>query len=118
MEELIKQAFIHVDIIGPYVHQGHYDLVSPDREFVLPQVWETIIKPGMAITMHMWPIPEPPPTHADTPTTMPLPPPLLPCLCPLDLAARTRLRLEVSLLGRPVAIPLVGAKTANEEAPV
>lgn len=75
MEELIKQAFLHVDVIGPHVHQGHYDLVSPDGEIVLPQVWDTIIQPGMAITMHMWPMPEPPPAHADTPKTMPPPSP-------------------------------------------
>jgi hypothetical protein len=75
MEELIKQAFLHVDVIGPHVHQGHYDLVSPDGEIVLPQVWDTIIEPGMAITMQMWPMPEPPPAHADTPRTMPPPSP-------------------------------------------
>jgi hypothetical protein len=28
MEELIKQAFLHVDVIGPHVFDGHYDLVS------------------------------------------------------------------------------------------
>lgn len=59
MEELIKQAFLHVDIIGPHVHQGHYDLVGPDGEIILPQVWETMIQPDWAITMHMWPMPEP-----------------------------------------------------------
>ncbi|PVH91769.1 hypothetical protein DM02DRAFT_545142 [Periconia macrospinosa] len=59
MEELIKQAFLHVDVIGPHVHEGHYDLISPDSEIILPQVWETIIQPGWAITMHIWPMPEP-----------------------------------------------------------
>jgi hypothetical protein len=38
MEELIKQAFLHVDIIGPHVHQGHYSLIDPDGEIILPQV--------------------------------------------------------------------------------
>jgi hypothetical protein len=61
MEELIKQAFLHVDIIGPHVHEGHYDLVGPDGEIILPQVWETMIQPDWLITMHMWPMPEPPP---------------------------------------------------------
>ncbi|EAT88644.2 hypothetical protein SNOG_03439 [Parastagonospora nodorum SN15] len=61
MEELIKQAFLHVDVIGPHVHEGHYDLVGPDGEIILPQVWETMIQPDWAITMHMWPMPEPPP---------------------------------------------------------
>ncbi|KAJ4357664.1 uncharacterized protein N0V89_002240 [Didymosphaeria variabile] len=61
MEELIKQAFLHVDVIGPHVHEGHYDLVGPDGEIILPQVWETVVQPDWAITMHMWPMPEPPP---------------------------------------------------------
>lgn len=73
MEELIKQAFLHVDIIGPHVHQGHYDLVGPDGEIILPQVWETMIQPDWAITMHMWPMPEPPPKEEPAP----LPPPPL-----------------------------------------
>ncbi|KAK2023779.1 hypothetical protein LX32DRAFT_514062, partial [Colletotrichum zoysiae] len=30
MEELIKQAFIHVDVIGPHVQQGQYDLIGPE----------------------------------------------------------------------------------------
>jgi hypothetical protein len=68
MEELIKQAFLHVDIIGSHVHEGHYDLVGPDGEIILPQVWETMVQPDWTVTMHMWPMPEPPQ----------LPPPLPP----------------------------------------
>ncbi|TKA72433.1 hypothetical protein B0A49_06137 [Cryomyces minteri] len=59
MEELIKQAFLHVEVIGPHVHEGHYDLVGPDNEIILPQVWEIVVQPDWAITMHMWPMPEP-----------------------------------------------------------
>src|SRR5579862_5173759 len=73
MEELIKQAFLHVEIIGPHVAQGHYDLVGPNGEIILPQVWETMIEPDWAITMHMWPMPEPPPPQA-----LPPPPPAPP----------------------------------------
>ncbi|EKD14127.1 hypothetical protein MBM_07804 [Drepanopeziza brunnea f. sp. 'multigermtubi' MB_m1] len=58
MEELIKQAFLHVEIIGPHVQHGHYDLIGPNGEIILPQVWETMIEPDWAITMHMWPMPE------------------------------------------------------------
>jgi hypothetical protein len=72
MEELIKQAFLHVDVIGPHVHQGHYDLVGPDGEIILPQIWETMIQPDWTITMHMWPMPEPPPPE---PAVPPPPPP-------------------------------------------
>jgi hypothetical protein len=58
MEELIKQAFLHIDVLGPRVHEGHYDLVGPNGEIILPQVWETTVQPGWAITMYMWPMPE------------------------------------------------------------
>lgn len=61
MEELIKQAFLHVEIIGPHVADGHYDLIA-NGEIILPQVWETMIEPDISITMHMWPMPEPKPT--------------------------------------------------------
>lgn len=71
MEELIKQAFLHVDIIGPHVHQGHYDLVGPDGEIILPQVWEIVIQPDWNITMHMWPMPDPP---KEEPAPLPPPP--------------------------------------------
>ena len=59
MEDLIRQAFLHVDIIGPHVAEGHYDLIGPNGEIILPGVWETVIEPDWTITMHMWPMPEP-----------------------------------------------------------
>jgi len=59
MEDLIRQAFLHVEGLGPHVQDGHYDLIGPNGEILLPRVWETTIEPGWAITMHMWPIPEP-----------------------------------------------------------
>lgn len=62
MEDLIRQAFIHVDVIGPHVADGHYDLVGPNGDIILPQVWETVIEPDWTITMHMWPMPEKPKT--------------------------------------------------------
>ncbi|KAL3463759.1 hypothetical protein BJX64DRAFT_256111 [Aspergillus heterothallicus] len=60
MEELIKQAFLHIEIIGPHVAEGHYDLIGPNGDIILPQVWETVLEPDWNITMHMWPIPEKP----------------------------------------------------------
>ena len=64
MEELIKQAFLHVDVIGPHVMEGHYDLIGPDGEIILPQVWEALIEPGWSISMLMWPLPEQPANSA------------------------------------------------------
>lgn len=58
MEGLIRQAFLHVDVIGDHVHQGHYDLTGPDGEIILPQVWDTMIQPDWEVSMHMWPMSE------------------------------------------------------------
>ena len=58
MEYLIKEAFTHVEVIGPHVEQGHYDLLGPQGEIILPHVWETVIEPDWNITMHMWPMNE------------------------------------------------------------
>ncbi|KAL6399891.1 uncharacterized protein AUP68_17300 [Ilyonectria robusta] len=56
MEALIKQAFLHVDVLGPHVEEGHYDIVGLNDEIILPSVWEKVIKPGWSLTMVMWPI--------------------------------------------------------------
>lgn len=56
MEDLIKQAFAHVDVIGPHVHEGHYDLMGPDGEIILPIIWDKTIQPGWQVTMRMWPM--------------------------------------------------------------
>lgn len=74
MEELIKLAFVHVDIIGPLVHEGSYDLVGPDGGIVLPQAWENIVQPGMAIAMNMWPTPQQPLKEVNMSRFIPPPP--------------------------------------------
>lgn len=56
MEELINQAFIHVEIIGPHVQEGHYDLISPQGVIVLPATWEHFVRPGWVVEMKMWPM--------------------------------------------------------------
>ena len=89
MEELIRQAFLHVDVIGPHVAEGHYDLVGPHGEIILPQVWETMIEPDWVITMHMWPIPDPPPKVEEPPGEPAVeapPPPPPPPTPPVDAA--------------------------------
>jgi hypothetical protein len=56
MEALIQQSFLHVEGLGDKVNNGHYDLIGPDGEIILPQIWEPLVKPDMAISMKMWPI--------------------------------------------------------------
>lgn len=58
MKGAIDQIFDENDVLGPHVREGHYDLIGPDGEIILPQVWDTMIKPGYSIEMRMWPIPE------------------------------------------------------------
>lgn len=73
MEDLIKQAFLHVDVIGPHVQEGHYDLIGPNGEIILPSVWEKVIEPDASITMHMWPMEKAPlrgQMHASVPPGM------------------------------------------------
>ena len=60
MEYLIKEAFLHVVDLGPHVADGQYDLLGPKDEIIMPSIWESVIEPGWEITMHMWPIPDPP----------------------------------------------------------
>ncbi|EHK27473.1 uncharacterized protein TRIVIDRAFT_79607 [Trichoderma virens Gv29-8] len=61
MEELIKQAFLQVDVLGPHVQEGHYDLIGPNGDIILPSVWEKVVEPDWAITMTMWPLDKAPP---------------------------------------------------------
>lgn len=78
METFIKQACHHIDLLGPHVHQGHYDLFTSEDEIILPSVWDIVIKPGMNIQMRMWPglrwprpPPGPPSTKDDAPRRVP-----------------------------------------------
>jgi len=75
METLIREAFVHVEVIGPHVIEGHYDLIGPDDEIILPSVWEYLIEPGWSIRMMMWPFPEPPPGGGRFPPRPPQPGP-------------------------------------------
>jgi len=35
MEALIQDAFLHIEIIGDYVVEGHYDLLGPGGGIIL-----------------------------------------------------------------------------------
>lgn len=71
MEALIKQAFLHVDMIGQHVMEGHYDLTGPNGEIILPQVWDTTVQPDWEVSMHMWPMPDPHPPFPMDPLQFP-----------------------------------------------
>lgn len=78
MKESINQAFLHIEVIGPHVLEGHYDLIGPNGEIILPQHWEDLIQPDWAVVMYMWPMAEPPKSLARPPrprSSVPPPPP-------------------------------------------
>ncbi len=56
MEDLIKGAFLHAETIEPHVLAGHYDLLSPSGDTLLPALWENSVEPGWEVTMFLWPI--------------------------------------------------------------
>lgn len=102
MEELIKQAFLHVDVIGPHVQAGHYDLLGPDQEIILPQVWDKVIEPNWAITMVMWPMDRQ--RHAGPPGghhTMHAMPGMRPATMPPQGAGGARMPPGVRPMGAP-----------------
>jgi uncharacterized small protein (DUF1192 family) len=60
METLIRQAFVNIERIGPHFANGHYHLLGPNGEIILPQVWDIVVQPGWDIKMQMWPLPPSP----------------------------------------------------------
>ncbi|KAF2863500.1 hypothetical protein K470DRAFT_203550, partial [Piedraia hortae CBS 480.64] len=45
VDELIQQAFLHIDGVSDQVKNHQYDLIGPDGENILPQIWEYSVKP-------------------------------------------------------------------------
>jgi hypothetical protein len=71
MQALIDQAFAHIENLAEWVHGGHYDLLGPDGEIIMPEYWRETIQPDMQITMMLWPLPE-----KDDKDPDPTPPPI------------------------------------------
>ncbi|SPN99565.1 uncharacterized protein DNG_02417 [Cephalotrichum gorgonifer] len=67
MENLIHQAFMGINVLGPRVQAGEFDLLGPNGEIILPQDWEKVVQPGWYIIMVMRPTEEldlaPPPPY-------------------------------------------------------
>jgi hypothetical protein len=54
MEELLRQSFSVIESHRSRVNEGYYDLLGPNKEFISPEEWETMIKPGMVVSVHLW----------------------------------------------------------------
>lgn len=55
IEELVRLAFLHVVIVGQRVNEGHYDILNPAGEVILPQLWEHYEQPGWEISISIRP---------------------------------------------------------------
>ncbi|KAK4158723.1 hypothetical protein QBC43DRAFT_223682 [Cladorrhinum sp. PSN259] len=58
MESMIYQAFQYTEFIEPHVRSGHYNLIGPDGEKIIPSRWHEVVQPCMPVTMHMRPLKE------------------------------------------------------------
>ena len=97
---------MHIEGLGPHVAEGHYDLLGPHGEIILPHVWETVIEPDWTITMHMWPMTEEKEEEATTEDAVVevvvgeegVPPPPPPAPSAPGAAARNGARLSLMVL--------------------
>ena len=103
MEELIRHAFRHVEVIGPQVDEGHYDLIGPEG-VIMPQFWEQSIRPDWLVTMRMWSTIEAPAPSLDPPLPEALPQ-HLPSLPPVAPRKKDRTKLNQYL--HPIPLPPV-----------
>jgi len=55
MEKRMKDS-CDVGAIDPRIEDGHYELIGPDEEIILPEDWEEMIEPGWVITIRMLPM--------------------------------------------------------------
>ncbi|KAH8889095.1 hypothetical protein GQ53DRAFT_843159 [Thozetella sp. PMI_491] len=80
MKDRITDVFLHVDVIGPHVRDGHYDLLGENGQIIPASEWSATIRPGTNISMHMWPmnkpnLPRPQPPGFQPPRPGMVPPP-------------------------------------------
>ena len=54
MENLIRRSFSHIDSLNSQIFRGSYDVLSPTGEIVLPEIWDTVIKPGWVVELRLW----------------------------------------------------------------
>ncbi|KAM0802875.1 hypothetical protein BDR22DRAFT_100137 [Usnea florida] len=54
MENLIKRSFSHIESRNSQIFRGSYDILSPTGEIVLPEIWDTVIKPGWVVELRFW----------------------------------------------------------------
>ena len=54
MENLIKRSFSHVESMNSKIFRGSYDILSPSGEIILPEIWDSVIRPGWVVELRLW----------------------------------------------------------------
>ncbi len=54
MEHLIQRSFSQDESINSKIFRGSYDILSPTGEIILPELWDTVIKPGWTVELRTW----------------------------------------------------------------
>ena len=54
MENLIKRSFSHVESMNAKIFRGSYDILSPTGEIILPEIWDSVVKPGWVVELRVW----------------------------------------------------------------
>ena len=54
MESLIKRSFSHVESMESKIFKGRYDILSPTGEIILPEIWDSVVKPGWVVELRFW----------------------------------------------------------------
>ncbi|KAH6718763.1 hypothetical protein BKA61DRAFT_596219 [Leptodontidium sp. MPI-SDFR-AT-0119] len=77
MKKLIHEALAMEKELLPLVDEGQYRLYDINETVILPSLWMTFIRPGMSITMRIWPPSRPLASSISHPPH--LPSPVYPC---------------------------------------
>jgi hypothetical protein len=65
---MIKEVFKDVNYhIGTSVLRGQYHILDQDHNIILPENWDSIVRPGLSLSMQMWSTPTPISTHTPPP---------------------------------------------------
>ena len=57
MENLIKRSFAHVESMNSKIFRGSYDILGPTGEIILPEIWDSVVKPGWVVELRFWDFP-------------------------------------------------------------
>ena len=55
MDDLVKKTLLHFGV-DSYILEGHYNLLDPNGDTLIPAIWEHSVEPGWTVTMAQFPL--------------------------------------------------------------